>query len=268
MTADDYRFDHPRIRDIINDMYIRKREPGPGDKVEPFDMETADGGLLNSIAVSAKGQPVLIVFGSRTCPVTESAAAGLKQLHAIYGSKVRFVMVQVREAHPGGTIGQPKTSEEKRRHAQDLKNHHNLPFEVAVDNIDGTFHRSLGSRPNSAYLIDPSGTILFRAQWANETQPIAGALDAVVAGKRPPTPRVTRTFHAMTQTIGYMSPVLDDAGKGARLDTWKVAPPMGVMMTLSDLFFFLPPNKRGLPALTLLTGLIAAVTAVAVAFLS
>jgi hypothetical protein len=72
----------------------------------------------------------------------------------------------------------------------------------------------------------------------------------------------------MTQTIGYMSPVLDAAGKGARLDTWKVAPPMGVMMTLSDLFFFLPPNKRGLPALTLLTGLIAAVTAVAVAFLS
>lgn len=25
-TADDYRFDHPRIRDIINDMYIREHE--------------------------------------------------------------------------------------------------------------------------------------------------------------------------------------------------------------------------------------------------
>ena len=248
-TTDDYRFDHPRIRDIINDMYIRKHESGPGDKVKPFDMETTDGGFLKSIDVSAKGLPVLLVFGSRTCPVTESAAEGLKQLHAIYGNEVRFVMVQVREAHPGQTIGQPKTPAEKLHHAQDLKRHHNLPFEVAVGDIDGTFHRSLGSRPNSAYLIDPSGTILFRAQWPNETEAIAGALGAILSGKKPPTPKVTRTFHAMTQTIGYMNPVLDAAGKGACLDTWKVAPPMGVMMTVSDLIFFLPPNKRGLPAM-------------------
>jgi peroxiredoxin len=267
-TADDYRFNHPRIRDIIHDMYIRKGEPGPGDKVQPFDMETTDGDPLNSTDVSAKGQPVLLVFGSRTCPVTESAAEGLKELHAIYGNKVRFVMVQVREAHPGGTICQPKTSKEKLRHAQDLKSHHNLPFEVAVDNIDGTFHRSLGSRPNSAYVIDPAGTILFRAQWANETQPIAEALAAIAAGKTPPTPKVTRTFHAVTQTIGYMSPVLDAAGKGARLDTWKVAPPMSVMMTLADLFFFLPRNKRRLPAMTLPMGFTTGIVVAAVLFLS
>jgi hypothetical protein len=263
-TADGYRFDHPRIRAIINDMYIRKHEPGPGDRVKPFDMETTDGGFLKSIDVSAKGQPVLLVFGSRTCPVTESAAEGLRQLHATYGDKVHFVMVQVREAHPGQTIGQPKTPAEKLHHAQDLQRHHNLPFEVAVDDIDGTFHRSLGARPNSGYLIDPSGTILFRAQWANETQAIAGALGAVLAGNIPAAPKVTRTFHSMTQTIGYMSPVLDAAGKGARLDTWKVAPPMGVMMTVSGLFFFLPPNKRGLPAIILMTGVVVAILAAAV----
>jgi hypothetical protein len=68
----------------------------------------------------------------------------------------------------------------------------------------------------------------------------------------------------MTQTIGYMSPVLDAAGRGARLDTWKVAPPMGVMMTLSDLFFFLPPNKRGLLAMILVMGLMVAMVAAAV----
>jgi hypothetical protein len=65
-----------------------------------------------------------------------------------------------------------------------------------------------------------------------------------------------------------MSPVLDAAGKGARLDTWKVAPTMGVLMTLSDLFFFLPRNKRGLPAMTLLMGFTAGIFAAAVVFLS
>lgn len=226
-TVDSYRFDHPRISDIVNDMHIRKGDVGPGDTVKPFDLQTTDGGRLRSADIAANGQPALLVFGSRTCPVTESAVEGLEQLHALYGHKTRFVMVQVREAHPGKTIGQPHTFEQKVRHAIDLKNHHHLPFEVAVDDIDGTFHRALGSRPNSAYVIDPSGTILFRAQWANETQPIGEALAAIVAGNAPPAPTVTRTFHAITQTVGYMSAVLDAAGKGARLDTWKVAPTHG-----------------------------------------
>ncbi|MEX2303306.1 MAG: hypothetical protein WD733_20365 [Bryobacterales bacterium] len=58
--------------------------------------------------------------------------------------------------------------------------------------------------------------------------------------------------------------MLDAAGKGARLDTWKVAPPMGVMMTLSDLFSFLPPNKRGLAAMILGTALMVTIVAAAV----
>jgi peroxiredoxin len=262
ITADRYRYDHPRIYpDIVNDMYIPKTDPGPGDEVKAFDLQTTDGGRLRSADLGASGKPVLLVFGSRTCPVTESAAEGLRQLHATYGNKVRFVMVNVREAHPGQTIGQPQTFGQKLRHAIDLKNHHALPFEMAVDDIDGTFHRSLGSRPNSAYLIDPSGRIVFRAQWANETRAVDEALAAIAEGKAPPEPTVTRTFHSITQTIGYMSPVLDAAGKGARLDTWKVVPPLGVMMTLSDLFFFLPRNKRGLPAMILTIGLMVAIAA-------
>lgn len=262
ITTDGYRYEHPRLYpDVMNDMFISKNELGPGDKVKPFDLQTTDGGHLRSADLKANGQPVLLVFGSRTCPVTESGAEGLKQLHVTYGKKVRFVMIKVREAHPGGTIGQPQSSEEKLHHAVDLKNHHNLPFEVAVDDIDGTFHRSLGSRPNSAYVIDPSGTILFRAQWANETQAIQEALEAIVAGKKPAQPSVSRTMHSITQMLGYVNPVLDAAGKGARLDTWKVVPPLGIMMTLTDLFFFLPRNKRGLPAMLLTMGFMTAAMA-------
>jgi peroxiredoxin len=267
ISANEYRYEHPRLYpDVINDMFITKSDLGPGDKVQAFDLETTDGGRLRSADLKITGQPVLLVFGSTTCPVTESAADGLKQLYATYGNKVRFVMVKVREAHPGKTIVQPQTIEEKRRHAVDLKNHHNLPFEVAVDDIDGTFHRSLGSRPNSAYVIDPSGTILFRAQWANETQSIGDALAAIVAGKTPQEPSVTRTLHSITQMVGYIHPVLDAAGKGAHLDTWKVVPPMGMMMALSELLFFLPRNKRGLPAMLLMMALMTAVAAAVVIF--
>jgi hypothetical protein len=175
-------------------------------------------------------------------------------------------MIKVREAHPGGTIGQAQTFEEKRSQALALKSHHNFPFEVAIDDIDGTFHSSLDSRPNSAYVIDPSGTILFHAQWANETQAIGEALKAIVAGENPKQPFITRTVHSIAQALGYAKSVHDAAGKGALLDTWKVLPPLGIMMTLSELFFFLPRNKRGLPAMLLTMGLMAAVAAAAIFF--
>jgi peroxiredoxin len=259
-----YRFEHPRLYpDVLNDMYIPRSDLGPGDKVEAFELLTAAGGRVRSADLAADGAPVLLIFGSQTCPVTESAADGLRELHARFGDRVRFLMVQVREAHPGQTIGQPRTIEQKLRHARDLKDRHDLQFEVVADDIDGTLHRALGSRPNSAYVLNPSGTILFRAQWANETEAIAEALAAIVAGQTPPEPAVTRTFHSMTRTIGHMSAALDAAGKGARLDTWKIAPPLGVMMTLADLFFFLPRSKRGLPAMILTLALAAGVGAAA-----
>lgn len=263
-SGDSYRFDHPRIADILNDMYIRTGELGPGDLIGPFDLHTTDGTVLNSADLAKRVQPVLLVFGSRTCPVTEDGADGLRNLHALYGDQVRFVMIQVREAHPGSIIGQPKTFGQKLRHAVDLKAHHQLPFEVAVDDIDGTFHRRLGARPNSAYLIDPSGLIVFRAQWANQTEAIGEALHAVTTRHAPRVRAVTRTPQTIMRMLGHVGPVLDAAGAGARLDTWKVAPPMAMMMTVADLFVFLPRSKRGLPAMALTMGAMAMVVGAAV----
>ncbi|MGE0862924.1 MAG: peroxiredoxin family protein [Vicinamibacterales bacterium] len=263
-SGDSYRFDHPRIADILNDMYIRADELGPGDVIGPFDLHTTDGTVLNSADLARRAQPVLLVFGSRTCPVTEDGADGLRNLHAQYGDQVRFVMIQVREAHPGSLIGQPKTFGQKLRHAVDLKAHHQLPFEVAVDDIDGTFHRWLGARPNSAYLIDPTGVIVFRAQWANQSEAIGEALHAVTAGRTPARQAVTRTPQTIMRMLGHVGPVLDAAGAGARLDTWKVAPPMAMMMTVADLFAFLPRSQRGLPAMALTIGAIGMVIGAAI----
>lgn len=240
-----YRFDHPSISDIMRDMYIGAGELGPGDPAPEFDLPTTDGGRVASADLAKGGKPLLLIFGSRTCPVTESGGDDLRHLHAAFRDRVRFVMVQVREAHPGAAIPQPKTPEQKLSHAIALKVHHRLPFEVAVDDLDGTLHRKLGARPNSAFLIDKEGTIVFRAHWANEAGPLRRALADATGGRKPSPATVSRTPFAVMKAVGYMSPVLAAAGRGAKADTWKVAPPMGVMMALSDLLFFLPANKRG-----------------------
>jgi hypothetical protein len=147
----------PRLRFSLGDMRIPARDPGPGDQVPTFDLPTTDGRRLSSEESAVDGRPVLLVLGSLTCPITQGAGAGIRDLHNRYGDRVRFVFVSVREAHPGAMVGQPGTMDEKLSNAALLKTHHGFNFDVAVDDIDGTFHRSLGPRPSSAYTSTPPG---------------------------------------------------------------------------------------------------------------
>ena len=117
--------------------------------------------------------------------MTDNAAPGLNKLCLRFGHRVRFVMVNVREAHPGKAIPQPRTLDEKMAHAAQLRDLHGFEFEVAVDDVDGTLHRALGSKPNSAYVLGASGTILFRAHWANDTNALTAALNDLVGGESP-----------------------------------------------------------------------------------
>ena len=238
-----YRFDHLSLSDVMKDMYYSKDDPGPGDRVPDFDVPTLGGGRFRATDLGETG-PAMLIFGSYTCPVTDNAAPGLNELHARFGDRVRFVMVNVREAHPGKAVPQPKTLEEKTAHAEQLRDFHGFEFEVAVDDIDGTFHRALSPKPNSAYLLDKDGTILFRAHWANDGNALAAALDAVAAGE---SPRRSHSGGITPATVRFMrniAPVLDQAGGGAWGDMWRAAPPMAAMAFVLKIFRVRPP-KRG-----------------------
>ena len=223
-----YRYDHVSLSDVMKDMYYSKDVPGPGDRVPDFDLPTLGGGRFRSADLGETG-PALLIFGSSTCPVTDSAAPGLNELHARFGDRVRFVMVNVREAHPGKAVPQPKAPEEKTAHAEQLRDLYDFEFEVAVGDIDGTFHRALSPKPNSAYVLGKDGTILFRAQWANDTKAMAEALEAVVAGESPRRSQSGGLIRPMIRFMRNIAPVLDRAGGGAWGDMWRVAPPMAAM---------------------------------------
>ena len=234
-----YRFDRLKIGLILPDMYFTKNDPGPGDPVPDFDLPTLDGGRFRSGDLPERG-PTLLVFGSYTCPVTDSAAPGLNDLHGRFGDRVRFVMVAVREAHPGANAPQPADFEEKRAHAERLRDLHHIPYEVAVDDIDGTLHRALSPKPNSAYLLGGDGTILFRAHWANDTKALTQALEAVSAGRPPRRTQSRGLIRPVWPTIRYIAPTLDRAGRGAWRDMWRAVPPMAAMAYLMRLLRLVP----------------------------
>lgn len=223
-----YRFERLTLPIVLKDLRFDKEDPGPGDRVPEFDLPTLGGGRFRSTDIADTG-PVLMIFGSITCPMTDNAAPGLNELCLRFGDRVRFVIVNVREAHPGQAIPQPETHEAKIAHAGKLCDLHGFGFEVAVDDIDGNLHRAMGPKPNSAYVIGTDGTILFRAHWANDTKALAEALHDVASGE---SPRVTRSggvMKSMLRMLRNLSPVLDRAGSGAWADMWRVAAPLAAI---------------------------------------
>lgn len=89
-------------------------------------------------------------------------------LYRDFGSRVSFISVYVREAHPGEIYPHHSSDAQKTRHAQDWVQQDKIPWPVAIDTLDGTVHREYGPLPNSAYLINRAGRVAFRALWAGQ----------------------------------------------------------------------------------------------------
>ncbi len=163
-------------------MAFRDGAAKPGDPPE-FDLPEAAGGRVRSAEL--RGRPVLLVTGSLTCPMTASSNPKLKRLHHRFGHDIEFVMLHVREAHPGERHDQPETHDARIAHARELKARVRLPFRIAVDDPTGTVHRKLDEKPNAAYLVDRHGRIVFRSLWAADDKSLRAAMPSVLRGERP-----------------------------------------------------------------------------------
>ena len=250
-----YRVDRPTLGIVMRDLRIPASDPGPGDTIPRFDLPTTDGGRFSNATIAARDRPLVLVFGSLTCPITESAGAGLVDLHRRYGDAVDFVVVNVREAHPGASVRQPQGAEEKLHNARALRHHHGFEFPVAVDDFDGSVHRAFGTRPSSAYVVDATGAILFRAHWSNSLAALEDAVRAVHSGEAPKRVTAGQTVRALARMAGHADVALRTAGRGALRDFWLVAPPVALFLTLSRAFPMLPRKRRTGPTAVLLIAL-------------
>lgn len=254
-TERGYRFERFTTGLLLDDLRFHAAAPKAGDRVPSFDLPTLDGGRFRDDDLGPR--PVLMVFGSRTCPVTESAGPVLRQLHDEFAGRIRFVVVNTREAHPGDVFQQPRSLQEKWEHALELRAHHGFDFEVAVDDIDGRLHRAMSPKPNSAYLLSPAGTILYRAHWANDERGLCTALARAASGR--PLPRGASKGMAgpLLRAVGHLPGVVAFAGRAVERDVWLAATPLAVLARLSRLFRKLRKDHRGTAAGALLIAALA-----------
>jgi hypothetical protein len=217
-----YRFDHFRRRHLLEGLQFGAGQQ-PGWSFPDFDLPTLSRGRVRKSDFMGSC-PALFTFASMTDPIAASAAAVLKRLHRDFCGGVAFVTVYVRESHPGDHIPQPDSLDAKMRHARMLRDRDALPWTVAVDDLEGTFHRAMGGNSSSAYLMDPSGNVAFRALCSNDERALRGALLAMVGGRSDRPFERERSVLPYARALAHLDEVVRAAGPSAVENLRREAP--------------------------------------------
>ncbi len=156
-------YNNPRfkVHDYNFDMFIG---PAAGDKFKDFTLTELDSGKEVKLSDFA-GKWLVVETGSSTCSMYTKNIPTMKDVSAEFPD-VEFVIVYVREAHPGERMGPHKNMDDKFKAARLVAPRYGEYRRVLVDNLDGDFHRAYGAMPNVVYIIRPDGTIHYRCNWA------------------------------------------------------------------------------------------------------
>ncbi len=265
-SKDTYRYDKVTMSILMRDFVFDKNSPNDDNVVPHFELKDLEGETISN-ADLFDGRPTLLTFGSRTCPMTVSSVDPLKTLYGEFGDEVQFVTVNVREAHPAEQIRQPGSMAKKMEHARAMKAELELPWTVLTDDLEGSFHRGMDPKPNSSYVVGPTGRILFRSLWASDIRALRRALQNVTEGRSPTKKQSTRTFGPLLRGLGYFHHTLRNAGPQAMRDMLLAAPPIAILGRIAGTFRRLAPDHRGVPALLTLIGVVGAIVGTVAAVL-
>lgn len=245
-TQSQYRYERFTMSLLLQDLRFSKEALQPGDLFPITDLcDTYNGPVRLG---GERPRPQLLVTGSITCPMTASSMPVIHDLYREFGEQVDFVLLATREAHPGENYPQPHDHEAKASRARAFEKHHRVPYSVAVDDIEGTVHQLLDGKPNTAYLIDESGSVVFRSHWARDERSLRKALLSVISGRTPTQAESVAMLGPVARAMGSVDDVMHRAGPQAKRDLWLSGIPMAMAGKVARLFGFLEPDHSGIAA--------------------
>jgi hypothetical protein len=172
-----YNYRHFRSGD-----YQFVREVGPAvDQELDFEARTLEGERVR--LRDLRGQPVILETGSVTCGIYADKVDWWHRV-AERHPEARFLLLYVREAHPGERTDAHRSWQDKRAAATRVEAEWGEWREVWVDDLEGTVHRMLGALPVMMYVLDSRGRIVLRANWS-DPDAAGKALDALRRGEDP-----------------------------------------------------------------------------------
>lgn len=150
-----------------------------GDTYKDAELKTLDGEAVH-LSEYLRDRPLVLETGSMTCPMYAQSVAPMMKIIEKY-PELDYVLMYVREAHPGELQPQHRNEAEKIDAAKRTKRLYREGRAILVDDVNGSAHRYYGTMPNSIFVIVPSGKIFFRSIW-NNTDEMDAILRSVANG--------------------------------------------------------------------------------------
>ena len=139
-----------------------------GDEAPDFSLRTYDGSQVMTLS-ELRGKPVVLVFGSCTCPPFVRSTSMINSLFDEYREDVNFLMIYIREAHPIGgrevpnnqfKVDAPNTLSERCELAEDFNDRIQMRMPIVVDTIDDAVADVYAPWPNRLVVVDAEGKIV------------------------------------------------------------------------------------------------------------
>ncbi|MDX2173867.1 MAG: deiodinase-like protein [Bacteroidota bacterium] len=112
-------------------------------------------------------KPLIVETGSISCGMFAGQNNAMNQL-AKENKAFNFLLLYVREAHPGKLINAHCSIDQKCDLARRLRTEENIENRtIVIDDIHGTIHKTLGALPNMVFIIDSNRKIIYKEEWNN-----------------------------------------------------------------------------------------------------
>ncbi|RVW00863.1 TlpA family protein disulfide reductase [Rhodococcus spongiicola] len=190
--------------------------PKIGDPAPDFRVTDIDGA---EVALSDfRSRFVVLETGCATCPMFGKGITTMNAL-AYRFPEVAFLVLYIREAHPGENVGPHRCLADKTAAANLLRQEEREGRRILIDTLDGQVHKAYGGMPNVIYVIDPQGTVVFRNMW-NDPSAVEEALKQAMAGGDPSRLRARPRL----ASPAVARRVMRRAGRQAVLDMVRASP--------------------------------------------
>jgi peroxiredoxin len=146
-----------------------------GQEAPDFALPTLDGRETVRLS-SRRGRPVVLFFGSYTCPPFRRQMPSMNALYAPYRDRADFLFVYVEEAHAsdswslksnakdGVVFATPHRIDERVKLGALCASRLSIPFPMLVDGLDDQVGRTYRAWPTRVYLIDKDGKVAFKSR--------------------------------------------------------------------------------------------------------
>lgn len=174
----------------------------PGDLAPDFELGTLDGQSKVRLS-SLRGRPVVLLFGSYTCPPFRRVMPGINELYEPFRDRADFYFIYIEEAHPtdqwksgtnareGILYASHQSLADRIEVGEVCQDKLKMPFKMLVDDMDNAVGRRYRGWPTRAYIVDKDGKVAFKTipgPFGFEADLIRPALERIVGPPAPAAP--------------------------------------------------------------------------------